>query len=214
MSKPTDRADAESLTPWHTLEVPRIAAPTVAENRDLRETSILNAANTIAREQGLDKVTFSAVAKLSGMSRTAVYAYFDSSADLIADVLIDELFDMNELLTVRVGQATDCRQAISAWMRASLEYVNDGRHELVKSAATVELPPTRRAEMAALHRGMITPLVSALDDCGVSDAAHVALFISGVVDASVRRLTNGGNLEDEIAAAEQFILHGLTAFTH
>jgi len=128
-------------------------------------------------------------------------------------VLIDELLDMNELLGVRVGQATDCRQAISAWMRASLEYVDDGRHELVKSAATVELPPTRRAEMASLHRAMISPLVTALEESGIRDAAHVALFISGVVDASVRRLTNGGNLEDEIAAAEQFILHGLTAFT-
>ena len=213
MSKPTDRANADLRGSWHTLGVPRIAAPTVAENRDLRETSILKAANTIAREQGLDKVTFSAVAQLSGMSRTAVYAYFDSSADLIADVLIDELFDMNELLAVRVAQASNGHQAISAWMRASLEYVDDGRHELVKSAASIDLPPTRRAEMAALHRAMNTPLVNALEECGVDDAAHVALFISGVVDASVRRLTNGGNLEEEIAAAEQFILHGLTAFT-
>jgi len=209
----TDRADARSAPPCHNLEVPRIVASTVAENRDMRESSILTAANTIAREQGLDKVTFAAVAKLSGMSRTAVYAYFDSSADLIADVLIDELFEMNDLLAHRVAQATDCHEAIRAWMRASLEYVNDGRHELVKSAATVELPPARRAEMAQLHRGMVKPLVSALEQCGVEQAAHVAMFISGVVDASVRRLTNGGNLETEIATAEQFILHGLTAFS-
>jgi AcrR family transcriptional regulator len=194
--------------------VPKIAANTVAENRDLRESAILSAANLIAREQGLSHVTFSAIAKKAGIARTTVYAYFDSSADLIADVLIDELFEMNELLTHRVQSAPSAHAGVIAWVRASLEYVNDGRHELLKSAAGVELPPVRRSQMQQLHRAMIAPLVQALTELNVEHPQIVAMQISGVVDVSVRRLANGGDLTEEIAATSAFVLNGLAAFTN
>lgn len=195
------------------LRVPKISAATVAENRDLRESEILSAANLIARESGLQNVTFGEIAKRTGMSRTSVYAYFDSSADLIADVLIDELFDMNELLQSRVNAAKTPTDAVLAWMQASLEYVNDGRHEFLKSAATVQLPPARRAQMLQLHRDMTLPLSNSLTELGVEDARVVAMQISGVVDVAVRRITNGGDLTSEIATAQKFILNGLSAFT-
>ncbi len=191
--------------------MPRIAAPTIAQNRDLRQSAILAAATEIARESGVNKITVGEIAKRAGIARTSVYAYFESSADLIADVLIDELFDMIDILERRVNQAPSAREAILAWMQASLEYVNDGRHEFVKSAATVDLPPARRAEMQQLHRTMIAPLTSALAQFGVENEMRVAMQISGIVDVAVRRLTNGGNLEEEIAAAEEFIMHGLSA---
>lgn len=197
--------------PCNNLGMPRIAAPTIAQNRDLRQSAILAAANDIAREAGLNKITVGEIAKRAGIARTSVYAYFESSADLIADVLIDELFDMIDILERRVSQAPDARAAILAWMQASLEYVNDGRHEFVKSAATVELPPARRAEMQHLHRQMIAPLSRALASYGVDNEVRVAMQISGIVDVAVRRLTNGGNLDEEIAAAEEFIMHGLSA---
>lgn len=193
--------------------MPKIAANTVAENRGLRESAILKAANTIAREQGLAHVTFSAIAQKTGIARTTVYAYFDSSADLIADVLIDELFEMNELLSQRVETALNPREGVLAWISASLEYVNDGRHELLKSAASVELPPVRRSQMQQLHRAMIAPLVSALSELHVAMPQIVAMQISGVVDVSVRRLANGGDLTEEIAATSAFVLNGLSAFT-
>jgi AcrR family transcriptional regulator len=194
--------------------MPRIAGKTVAENRDLRESAILRAANLIAREQGLSHVTFSAIAKETGIARTTVYAYFDSSADLIADVLIDELFEMNELLSHRVQSASSPRQGVLAWISASLEYVNDGRHELLKSAASVELPPVRRSQMQQLHRAMAAPLVSALTELQVEQPHVVAMQISGVVDVAVRRLANGGDLTEEIAATSAFVLNGLAAFSH
>jgi len=194
--------------------VPKIAANTVAENRDLRESAILSAANVIAREQGLAHVTFSAIAKKTGIARTTVYAYFDSSADLIADVLIDELFEMNELLAQRVKSAGTPREGVIAWIRASLEYVNDGRHELLKSAASIELPPVRRSQMQQLHRAMVSPLIQVLTDLGVKAPQTVAMQISGVVDVSVRRLANGGDLNEEIAATCAFVLNGLAATSH
>lgn len=193
--------------------MPKITAKTVAENRDLRESAILSAANALAREQGLSHVTFSAIAKKAGIARTTVYAYFDSSADLIADVLIDELFEMNEHLAQRVQSAKSAKAGVIAWISASLEYVNDGRHELLKSAAGVELPPVRRSQMQQLHRAMITPLMQALTELNVKKPHTVAMQISGVVDVSVRRLANGGDLNEEIAATTAFVLNGLAAFT-
>ena len=69
--------------------MPRIDAPTLAEHREQRRDALLEAATTVMRESGT--VTMSAVAERTGLSRTAVYEYYRSSADLIADVLVDEL---------------------------------------------------------------------------------------------------------------------------
>jgi hypothetical protein len=95
-----------------------------------------------------------------------------------------------------------------------LEYVNDGRHELLKSAAGVELPPVRRSQMQQLHRAMIAPLMQALAELQVEDPQTVAMQISGVVDVSVKRLANGGDLTKEIAATSAFVLNGLAASTN
>ena len=42
-------------------------------------------------ESGGSAVSVSAVAQRAGMSRTSVYEYFASSADLVADLIIEEL---------------------------------------------------------------------------------------------------------------------------
>ena len=192
--------------------MPKIVATTVAENRTLREATLLQVATHIALHDGLDKVTFSSVAKRAGVSRTSLYAYFNSSADLIADVLIDELSEMNEALMVRVTQARTAREAIQSWIQTSLEYVDNGRHEFMKSIASIDLPPARRAQMQQLHRNMALPLIQVLTACNVPQPDIIAMQISGVVDVSVRRLAYGGNLANEIAAVERFVITGIASY--
>lgn len=188
--------------------MPKIAAATVGENRDLRLQAIMEAATSIATSQGLSAVTVGAVAEAAGLARSSVYAYFASAADLIADVLVDELDVMCELLQSRLHGIEDPQAIIETWMNTSLEYIIDGRHALVRSASSIELPPTRQHQIGQLHRQMVSPLVQALESAGSTNARRQAYFISAVIDVCVKRIENGGNPESEIAAAQSFALRG------
>ena len=189
--------------------MPRIAAPTISENRDLRQTAILEAATTIARSEGLAKITVGEVARLAGISRSSVYDYFDGAGDIIAEVLVDELMDMCNQLAEGVAPAGDTKELIELWVRTSMALVADGRHKVLRSAAGLDLPPTRKAQINQLHRQMAVPLVAALTAFGVDNPMRMAQQISAVADVAVRQIEAGGDPQVEIAAAERFALAGV-----
>jgi AcrR family transcriptional regulator len=65
--------------------LPRIETQTLAEQGDWRRNQLIEAAASIALESGGAAVTVAAEAQKAGLSRTSVYEYFGSSADLVAD---------------------------------------------------------------------------------------------------------------------------------
>jgi hypothetical protein len=83
------------------------------------------------------------------------------------------------------------RERIHAWIHGVLDYVADGRHALLRAAGTVELPPTRRAEVQALHQDLIAPLVGALIAEGFTDSVRTARYVWGVVDVAIARIESG-----------------------
>ena len=191
--------------------MPRIAAPTISENRDLRQTAILEAATTIAHNDGLAKITVGEVARLAGISRSSVYDYFDSAADIIAEVLVDELMEMCNRLAEGVAPASNPKELIELWVRTSMSLIADGRHQVLRSAAGLDLPPTRKAQINQLHRQMAVPLVDALASFGVTNPIRMAQQISAVADVAVRQIEAGGDPQLEIAAAERFVLAGVAS---
>lgn len=189
--------------------MPRIVGQTVAENRDLRQTALLNAAAEIANEQGIAAVTVGAVAERAGIARSSVYSYFASGADMIADILVDELITMAAHLKEATAPAQTEEEAIDLWMRGALQYVIEGRHAFVRAASTADLPPTRKAQVNGLHHAMAAPLLRALRHRGETEAMRLAQQINAVVEVCVRRIEHGGDVETEIGAAEAFIYAGL-----
>lgn len=169
--------------------MPKISAPTVALNREQRRAALLEAAATLILREGT--FTVAEVASEVGLSRSAVYEYYSSAADLIADVMVDELAEWSADLQAAVDAQDDPASRIRAWVTAVLEYVRDGRHALVRAAGTVELPPTRRAQVQAQHRDLITPLTLAVTDLGIEDASAVSMLIWGAVDAAITRIESG-----------------------
>jgi AcrR family transcriptional regulator len=188
--------------------VPRIAAPTVALNREHRRAALLSAAATLILREGT--FTVAEVATEVGLSRSAVYEYYSSAADLIADVLLDELADWSDALDAAVAQVVDPVARIDAWVSEVLEYVRDGRHALVRAAGSVDLPETRRSEVQARHRDLITPLTTAITDLGVADAPAVATLVWGCIDAAITRVESGvSTAERERALVLDFIRGGV-----
>lgn len=187
--------------------MPRIAAATVAEHREQRRDALLEAAAASLRESGT--VTMAAVAKRAGLSRSAVYEYYSSAADLIADVVVDEMTLWIDHLADAVGSIEDPRERLEAWMRAALAYVADGRHALVRAAGDASLPPVRRAQVQSLHRELASPVHSALRELGIADADRITSYIWGIVESATRRIESGRPSCDEVDAAIAFALAGV-----
>ena len=186
----------------HNVGMPRITAATVAENREQRRDALMAAAAELMQRQG--GFTVAEVAREVGLSRSAVYEYYSSAAELIADVMIDEMAAWSDSLAPVAG--TSPRQRLHAWIDGVLAYVIDGRHALLRAAGSVELPPTRRAEVQALHQALIAPLVEALAMADLPDPVQQARYVWGVVDVAISRLESGEvDAASETAAVIRFV---------
>ncbi len=184
----------------------------MALNREQRRAALLEAAATLILREGT--FTVAEVATEVGLSRSAVYEYYSSAADLIADVLVDELAEWSLALESATEAVDAPRDRISAWVTAVLEYVADGRHALVRAAGAIELPPTRRAQVQAQHRDLISPLMAAVAELDVEDPTAVSMLVWGSVDAAIGRIESGmTTAEREASLVLEFVQGGLDRLT-
>ena len=69
-----------------------------------------------------------------------MYEYFASSADLVADLVIDELNGFANYLSDEIAQANSPSECVELWIKAALTYIADGRHLLAKALNSTTLP--------------------------------------------------------------------------
>ena len=184
--------------------MPKIAAATVAEIRELRRDALLAAAATLMQRGGT--FTVAEVAREVGLARSAVYEYYSSAAELIADVLVDELSAWSASLEAAAAPGAEPAERVHAWIGGVLDYVVDGRHALLRAAGSVELPAAQRAQVHGLHQDLIAPLVDALTAAGSTDPVRQARYVWGVVEVAISRLESGESLPaDESPALLAFV---------
>jgi AcrR family transcriptional regulator len=191
--------------------MPRIETETLAQHRDWRRNQLIEAAAGIALESGGSAVTVAAVAQRAGLSRTSVYEYFGSSADLIADLVLEELNNFAHYLRDAVSDTEQPIESIAAWIQSALTYIADGRHLLAKALNATSLPQERTAAIGAAHRALLAPLVTGLTAMGVKDTQRALLFIQAITDASTKRIEGGHDAEAEIKSATAFCIAGLAS---
>ena len=191
--------------------MPKIVAPTIGEHRELRRGQLISAAMELALSEGVQAVTVSAVAAKAGLARTSIYEYFASSADLIADLVIEELANYTIRLSDAIKDVEDPFEKIEKWIAEGLRYVADGRHMLVKSLNTISTPEDRKEEIAFGHRRLMAPLRQALVETGIADIASASAMLQAVTDAASIRIDAGNEAELEIQAAVRFAAAGLRA---
>jgi AcrR family transcriptional regulator len=191
--------------------MPRIETETLAQHRDWRRNQLIEAAAGIALESGGSAVTVAAVAQRAGLSRTSVYEYFGSSADLIADLVLEELNNFALYLRDAVSDTEQPIESIAAWIQSALTYIADGRHLLAKALNATSLPQERTAAIGAAHRALLAPLVTGLTAMGVKDNQRALLFIQAITDASTKRIEGGHDAEAEIKSATAFCIAGLAS---
>lgn len=191
--------------------MPKIQAPTVALHRELRRQQLIDAAMELALTNGAQSITVAAVAAKAGLARSSIYEYFASSADLVADLVLEELDYYTQRLADAVGSTTDPYQHIELWITESLRYVADGRHMLVKSLNTINTPTARKDEIALGHKRMMAPLQESLIETGIADTRVAAALLASVTDAVSVRIDAGNDAGLEIQSAVTFALAGLRA---
>jgi AcrR family transcriptional regulator len=191
--------------------MPRIETETLAQHRDWRRNQLIEAAAGIALESGGSAVTVAAVAQRAGLSRTSVYEYFGSSADLIADLVLEELNNFAQYLQDAVADTDQPIESIAAWIQSALTYIADGRHLLAKALNATSLPQERAVAIGSAHRALLAPLVTGLTAMGVKDTQRALLFIQAITDASTKRIEGGHDADAEIKSATAFCIAGLAS---
>jgi len=190
---------------------PKIQEATIREQRQMRQRQLMDAALSLAMEDGVDSVTVSAVAKRAGLARSSKYEYIASSADLIADLVMEELAYYNNRLLKAVGNVEDPFEYISLWIEEALQYVVDGRHLLVKSLNTVATPNDRKADIAQGHRDLMGTITKPLIEIGLPDVKLGLSYIQHTIDAASVRIESGYEAALEISYAQKYALAGLRA---
>ena len=190
---------------------PRIQEATIREQRQMRQRQLMDAALSLAIEDGVDSVTVSAVAKRAGLARSSIYEYFASSADLIADLVMEEMAHYNKRLLKAVDNVEDPFEYISLWIEEALQYVVDGRHLLVKSLNTATTPNYRKADIAQGHQDLMGTIIKPLSEIGLPDVKLGLAYVQATIDVASVRIESGNDAVQEIKYAQKFAITGLRA---
>ena len=192
---------------------PRIQAATIVEQRQMRQRQLIDAALAIAMESGAANITVAAVAKRAGLARSSMYEYFSSSADLIADLVIEELALYQKRLAYAVRETLDPYLHIELWIAEALQYVVDGRHMLIKSLNSATIPEFRRAEISQGHRNLMTTISAPLQEIGLTDIRGAMSYLQNTIEAASVRIESGSDFELEIRSAQIYAIAGLRALS-
>jgi AcrR family transcriptional regulator len=184
-------------------------ASSIMENRELRRQQLMDAAITLAAEG--NELTVTAIARQAGISRASVYEYFSSTADLITDLVVEEMESHYKALSDAISLSADPVVQLDFWIRTALEYSADGRHLLIKSFSTVTPPDFRRDEITLGHRKLMTTLANPLVAMGFSNPRQPAHYIQNIVDSATTIIDSGNEKELEIQNAIIFAQAGVRA---
>jgi AcrR family transcriptional regulator len=157
----------------------------VAQRREARAASIVDAAWDLARREGIGGLTLRGLARELGLSQPSLYEYFDSK-----HALYDALFDdgnrqlLERLDALRLPR--DPRRAVKAFMRAFAELAleDDARRQLLFQRPIPGFEPSPasyRSAQEVLARGVALLEAAGLDDRGDIDC-FIAM-VAGLVDA-------------------------------
>lgn len=165
----------------------------------------------LAMSGGADAITVSAVAAKAGLARTSVYEYFSSSADLISDLIMEELEYYRLRLLTAVGNVEDPYLYIELWIAEALAYIADGRHMMAKSLNSISVPEYRRAEIGQAHRALMATISQPLTDIGLADIRGAISYLQNTLDTASVRIDSGNEAALEIQYAQRYAMAGLRA---
>jgi AcrR family transcriptional regulator len=166
----------------------------VAQRREAKIASIVEAAWSLARERGIQVVALRDLAKKVGMQQPSLYAYFDSK-----DALYDAMFaDGNRQLLETLDSIdlpVDPRAALKVYLGAFADFAleDPARHALLFRRVIPGFEPS--AESYAVAQKALGRIVSMMNAAGVTDRGDIDCLVAMTAGLIEAQLSNepGGN---------------------
>jgi AcrR family transcriptional regulator len=191
--------------------MPRIKAATVAAHRQAQRSAILEAACEIILREGLAGVTFARLAERTGLARPSIYEYFRTKSEMVDAIVQNEAPGWRSDVSAAMKQSISGAGTVAAFVRAILELVRDGRHEMLFALAAGDLDTAARESIMKAHEGLFALIVPTLRGMGVRDVSSCIAMIGSVVTVTVQRLREDRQRCDLIDLAVSFAAGGVTA---
>ncbi|WP_326741402.1 MULTISPECIES: helix-turn-helix domain-containing protein [unclassified Streptomyces] len=190
--------------------MPRINAATVAEHHAQQRLALVRAARELLEGGDAEAVTFTAVARATGLARNSLYKYFPGRPELLAAVVEDAMPRWTDAIRAGMSTAGTPEEKIAAYVSSQLELVRGGEHRIARALADVRDEAVVRESAVRAHRELLTPLIGALTELGEEDPRRTALLLQGIVNAATTAIENG---DDSGAVTDRAVRMAVTAIT-
>lgn len=177
--------------------------------RDNRQAEILDAALSESRANGVESLTMSRLAQLTGLSRPAIYQYFSSREHVLAELLIDDLADLVNEIDQHISQIGDPIERIRVWVNRSLLYLANGDHSIIREISETSLPDQSREVVRVLHGQFMMSLISPVRELEITAIDSACHMVYSAVQSAAKRIEAGFEFNSEAKAAENFAIAGL-----
>ena len=166
-----------------------MTAGRVAERREAKVASIVDAAWKLAAEHGIAGISLYALARAVGMRQPSLYEYFDSK-----HALYDAMFaDGNRQLLERIEAASfprDPRAAVKKYLRTFLDFAleDPARCELLFERHVPGFTPS--PESYALAEEVLGRVGTLLNEAGVTSQGDIDCIVAMVGGLMAAQLSN------------------------
>lgn len=173
--------------------MPKIAAPTVAEHRELVRETLVDAAERILRAG--DPLTAGVVSAAAGIARNSIYRYVDSVDDLRGMVLARYLPAWDKAVSEALAPLEDPGDRIVEWVRVNLEQAQTTGHswlmDVSRGSAAASSATSQIADYAhsILRDALGSAWIQLVAD--ETEARIQSALTLGLLEAAFQRLDSG-----------------------
>lgn len=183
--------------------MPKIQASSVREHRAQRLAALIDAAEDILTESGVEALTAGAVAARAGIARNSIYRYFQSIDDLLELVVTQEFPAWIDAVERAIAAEVLPEDQIVAYVRANLDQASRGAHARRAALSRSSLSASARERVAQLHTSLHDALARIVRTLGAPQPELTVAVLQAVVDTCIRRIDQG----DAFATVSEFALN-------
>lgn len=181
----------------------------VTSTNDAKQELILAQAQNIIATAGVEAVSMAELAKATGLSRPAIYQYFASREHVLAELVINEMADLSNVLDEHLAKFDEPAEQIRVWVHYTLAHLSSADHRIIRQISMDALPAESRGMINAMHGHFMTSLINPLREVGVADPGATCHLIFASVAQAAKRIDEGGDFVREAAILEKFTMAGI-----
>lgn len=151
---------------------------------------LLETAQRLFDEQGVDAVPMSAVAKAAGVGKGTLYRHFNDKGALCLALLDEQMRQFQEETLMRLRNWCDARQKLDWFLNAALDYVLQNRELLQEAAQQPSPPQTLNHPAHVWWRQTLLALLTDINPAG--DVAYFADVLYILLDVQTLRFQLDG----------------------